>query len=483
MKTIPYCTLLLTAVVALSSSGCSNAQYPGYGQPNYGNQPGYGQPGYNDPQANYGGQPGYGQPGYGQPDFYNELAPYGQWVPTPQYGTVWIPQVAPGFQPYATNGHWVVTDYGNTWVSDYPWGWAPFHYGRWYYDNYRGWAWIPGNEWGPAWVSWRSGGGYYGWAPLGPGMNVGVNVNINIAPNFWTFVPQIYITSPQIYNYYLPRTQIFGIYQNTTFINTIYRNNNRAYFYGPDRGDIERITRRSVPVYRIDNLNRPGRSDIQGNSVRFYRPDMVRNNNGRGTYSQPSGGNPYGGRPGYDPNNSGRGTYSTPFDNRPPTATNPGNNQRTDNPNNPGRGGYSTPFDNRPGGNYPGGNPAGPGLNPNDRPNRGFDNAPSRGSYTPQPGPPVDNAPRQYPNGGGGFGRGNSPDGGQFQPRPDNRGGDFQPSRPQEQPYGRGSYTPQPRGQEVAPRPDAGRPLGVPDNSNRGGGRPDNGPRGNRGPR
>jgi hypothetical protein len=30
-----------------------------------------------------------------------------------------------------------------------------------------GWYWVPGNVWGPAWVSWASGGDYIGWCPLG----------------------------------------------------------------------------------------------------------------------------------------------------------------------------------------------------------------------------------------------------------------------------------------------------------------------------
>ncbi|NNU34734.1 hypothetical protein HK413_12930 [Mucilaginibacter sp. S1162] len=76
-------------------------------------------------------------------DFYDELAPYGTWVSDPQYGDVWIPDVAGDFRPYQTRGHWVLTDYGNTWVSEYPRGWATFHYGRWRYDDYYGWEWIP----------------------------------------------------------------------------------------------------------------------------------------------------------------------------------------------------------------------------------------------------------------------------------------------------------------------------------------------------
>ncbi|HEX8531586.1 MAG TPA: DUF6600 domain-containing protein, partial [Cytophagales bacterium] len=81
--------------------------------------------------------------------FYEELSPYGGWITHPAYGSVWVPDAGRDFQPYATNGYWVMTEYGNTWVSDYPWGWAPFHYGRWFFDDYYGWAWVPGPEWGP----------------------------------------------------------------------------------------------------------------------------------------------------------------------------------------------------------------------------------------------------------------------------------------------------------------------------------------------
>ena len=75
--------------------------------------------------------------------FYDDLSPYGAWVEYPNYGYVWIPNAISGFSPYATGGHWVLTDEGWTWDSDYPWGWAAFHYGRWDYDNAYGWFWIP----------------------------------------------------------------------------------------------------------------------------------------------------------------------------------------------------------------------------------------------------------------------------------------------------------------------------------------------------
>src|SRR5690606_23070497 len=118
--------------------------------------------------------------------FYNELDPYGDWTQDPEYGDVWYPAVEQNFRPYGTNGYWTMTDYGNTWVSNYDWGWAPFHYGRWNYNDRYGWGWVPDYEWGPAWVNWRQSNDYYGWAPLGPGMNI--NVSVNIPMNFWTFV-------------------------------------------------------------------------------------------------------------------------------------------------------------------------------------------------------------------------------------------------------------------------------------------------------
>jgi hypothetical protein len=200
--------------------------------------------------------------------FEEELAPHGRWVETAEYGRVWIPNVDENFRPYATNGRWVVTSYGNTWVSDYEWGWAAFHYGRWYRDSTWGWAWVPGRVWGPAWVAWRSGGGYYGWAPLGPS----ISININFPSFFWTFVPQTYITNHHIHDHYIPVTQVVNVYNNTTVIKNNYRVNNRVYVYGPKKQEIERVTNSQVAVYRVDRLNQPGQSQVEGRSIRIYQP-------------------------------------------------------------------------------------------------------------------------------------------------------------------------------------------------------------------
>jgi Family of unknown function (DUF6600) len=209
--------------------------------------------------------------------FYDELQPYGTWMQHANYGYVWMPRVDRGFSPYATNGYWINTEYGNTWVSDYSWGWAPFHYGRWFYDDFYGWMWVPDTTWGPAWVAWRSGGGYYGWAPLMPGFGFSVSFNYySSMPNYyWNFVPYRYITYHSVYRHCVPRPHVVNIINNTTIITNNYTDNRRrTYITGPSRREIERTTRERVDVYSISDRNAPGRTEIERGRVSLYKPEI-----------------------------------------------------------------------------------------------------------------------------------------------------------------------------------------------------------------
>jgi hypothetical protein len=191
--------------------------------------------------------------------FYDELSPYGQWIKDPDYGFVWIPDVQDDFRPYYSNGRWAMTQYGNTWVSNYDWGWAPFHYGRWSFHPMGRWIWIPGYEWAPAWVSWRQGGGYYGWAPLGPGISININVGYanRIPMDWWVFTPYNYIYGNWQRNaYWGPRYN--NIYSKTVIINNNYYYGNRYYVAaGPRRNDIQRYTKQRVTVYNIQDARSP----------------------------------------------------------------------------------------------------------------------------------------------------------------------------------------------------------------------------------
>lgn len=212
--------------------------------------------------------------------FYDQLAPYGQWVYDPEYGNVWVPNVAPGFRPYATDGHWVLTDEGNMWVSDEPWGWAAYHYGRWTYNPYYGWVWIPGYEWAPAWVTWRYGSGYYGWAPMGPGYEFGRHHHYDYPDNYWVFVSPDYLYHPTVYNYY-ERGDVSVYVRRTDYIRYEDRGSNgygggRGYYYGPRREDIERETHRPVDVYRVSNAREVSGGGVGDHQINIYRPAVNR---------------------------------------------------------------------------------------------------------------------------------------------------------------------------------------------------------------
>ena len=210
--------------------------------------------------------------------FYNSLRPYGRWEKHPTYGEIWVSNVS-GFSPYSTGGHWAYTDYGWTWVSTYDWGWAPFHYGRWTFDaGYGGWFWVPGYEWAPAWVAWRGGGDYYGWAPLSPGLNISIGVSYNSIPSErWVFAPHRYITSPYINRYYVPRSRNVTIIRNTTVVNNVTVKNNVHYVAGPARADVEKVNHTKIKTYTVSNSSRPGKTVVNNNTVNVYRP--VINNN------------------------------------------------------------------------------------------------------------------------------------------------------------------------------------------------------------
>ena len=118
--------------------------------------------------------------------FEAELAPHGDWILLPSIGRAWRPavrSVGRAFVPYTTHGHWTFTEDGWVFDSNLSWGWATFHYGRWIHDLSNGWVWIPGVSWAPAWVMWRSGGGYVGWVAAPPS-------TFRIVTRSWTFVEE-----------------------------------------------------------------------------------------------------------------------------------------------------------------------------------------------------------------------------------------------------------------------------------------------------
>ena len=212
--------------------------------------------------------------------FYDQLSPYGQWIDYPNYGYVWVPDVGADFVPYSTDGHWVSTEYGWTWVSDYDWGWAPFHYGRWDFDNNYGWFWEPGTEWGPAWVSWRSSNGYYGWEPMGYGMSIGLSFG-RPYNDHWTYVRYGDFDRPNVNRYAVNRTYNSWLFKNSSPIRNTYsdRGRNSTYVSGPKRADVQKNMGRKVSPVSIRDNSRPGQNYSKG-QLGIYRPKVTKGNTG-----------------------------------------------------------------------------------------------------------------------------------------------------------------------------------------------------------
>ncbi|HEY4063400.1 MAG TPA: DUF6600 domain-containing protein [Puia sp.] len=313
-------------------------------------------------------------------NFYDQLSPYGQWIEDPHYGYVWLPDAGPDFKPYASNGHWVYTDEGWTWASDYPWGWAAFHYGRWFFQDGYGWMWLPGQEWSPAWVSWRNSPDYYGWAPLGPEVSINASFGDGYSPppHYWSFVPHQYVTSPQIRNYYVNETRNVTIINNTTVINNNGRannggnNRNRFYAGGPDANEAGRYTGNTLRPIALQERHTPG-EQVGNGSLTIYRPRVN---------SNPPANNPgNGGRPGsaparVQPLNNARPVNTTIYNGDRRPITQPYNapaSQGTTRPFNQPANQPSTPPANQPA-TQPGSNPSTgqPDSRPFVRPGRTF---------------------------------------------------------------------------------------------------------------
>jgi hypothetical protein len=220
--------------------------------------------------------------------FYDDLAPYGNWVDRPSHGWCWVPhhrQAA--WRPYKY-GHWVDTDEGWTWISDEPYGWATYHYGRWYLDPDYGWEWIPGNQWAPAWVSFQEGNDYVGWAPLPPSVEFNGNYGVDygsvgfsasLTPEDYLFVPERQFLAPRVYDYAVSDFQAPVIYRQTRNFTNYRFANDRFINQGIPVDRIQRVVGRTLPRYQIADLapnQRHQGARIAQNRLELFRPQVQR---------------------------------------------------------------------------------------------------------------------------------------------------------------------------------------------------------------
>ena len=189
------------------------------------------------------------------PDEYrDDLSSYGDWYDVPDYGVVWRPTYVAGWQPYV-DGYWAWTSYGWTWVSYEPWAWT-LHYGRWVVLPARGWVWIPGTIWGPAWVDWYWGDGYVGWAPLSPFGHVTVI-------NQFVFVHERDFCSHDVHRHFVHHDRLSDHVRRDW--------GERDHRHAPRHDRIERVSRDTVT--RFDGRPRQTLAPHRERDRRPARPD------------------------------------------------------------------------------------------------------------------------------------------------------------------------------------------------------------------
>jgi hypothetical protein len=193
--------------------------------------------------------------------FYQKLDQHGEWRETADYGYVWQPREAEQsreWRPY-TEGRWVYSDAGWTWISDEPFGWATYHYGRWLRLKRVGWVWVPGDEWAPAWVSWRTSKDYVGWAPLPPearfdrrsGIQNWADSYYDIGPDQYSFVASAQFGSEHVRRSVVPAERNISIVIETTNVTRITFANTTIMNEGPSYDELRSRSQRPIERYRL----------------------------------------------------------------------------------------------------------------------------------------------------------------------------------------------------------------------------------------
>jgi len=206
--------------------------------------------------------------------FYSNLSSHGKWIEMNDGLVVWRPYDSFGrWSPYA-HGKWIWSNHGWYWDSFEVYGHIVYHYGRWHFDDYYGWIWIPDYEWAPAWVEWRYDNDYIGWAPLPPyaiyNMNYGVRYSkaYVISVGWWKFVAIKHFGSSNVYGHFVSKK----------YRDRIYRGTKSQLDYGYER---DRIMNRSIDpriVERASNTKIRETEIVRSGLVGNDREPIVRNN-------------------------------------------------------------------------------------------------------------------------------------------------------------------------------------------------------------
>jgi hypothetical protein len=189
--------------------------------------------------------------------FEASLSPHGTWHDSDGLGRVWRPRGEhAGWHPYV-HGHWVYTDVGWTWVSNYEWGAIPYHYGTWALEPELGWVWMPGYVWAPAWVAFRRGPRYVGWAPVPPSYSIGASLAAaDYGADHFVFVRSGHFLAPEIHRHALPAARSRAIFADTRLVPSLAVEEDVVVNRGLDVERVERLAKTRVKRQAIERVPR-----------------------------------------------------------------------------------------------------------------------------------------------------------------------------------------------------------------------------------
>ena len=221
------------------------------------------------------------------PEYFEaQLAPYGEWVYLPEFGTrCWLPVgLPPGWRPYFDSGHWLYTDSGMYWQSDYPWGAIPFHYGRWINPGGR-WVWVPAYEYAPAWVIWRHSESHMGWAPVPPGAafvsggwqfhgrSVAVDFDFGLAPTLFVFVGHDHFLEHDFHRHELHGEEWHRVFARSEMNHFVHDEHGHGFrVEGFERPHVELIVGHKVEIVRHDDVRVHALENLHKNAAPQPKP-------------------------------------------------------------------------------------------------------------------------------------------------------------------------------------------------------------------
>ena len=158
-----------------------------------------------------------------------------------------------------------------------------------------GWLWIPGTEWAPAWVAWRSDDGddgYVGWAPLPPESSWGPDGDL-LYDEYYYDGPQyalgLGVRPPALSDHarHVPlrgaaAAELHHPAPHASTCAPIRRFDRRVFNAGLDVRRFERLVGRPVPRMRLRSISNPREQNFRqgGPDIPVFRPNIIERRDG-----------------------------------------------------------------------------------------------------------------------------------------------------------------------------------------------------------